>query len=328
MKTTTPAEKPSDLTMMAIMQRFSTEESARSYLESIRWPDGPFCPHCGNVDPSRVSKIEANAAKKVRAGLYCCLECHKQFTVTVGTIFEDSHIPLHKWLIAFYMMCASKTQISALQMQRHLELGSYRSAWFMCHRIRFAMQEESFDALLGGTVEADETYIGGKRRGRGRGYTGNKTAVVSLVERGGNVRSTVIARDRVSGEEMTALLKAHVQETAALNTDEAPLYKTPGQAFASHDTVNHHREEYSRRDKKTGRVATTNTVEGFFGNSKRSLDGTHHSISREHLPLYMAELDYKYNTRKVSDGERTVAGIAKIAGKRLTLRPMRGALRR
>ncbi len=177
MKTAIQTEQPADLTLMAIAQRFNTEETARAYLESVRWPSGPFCPHCGNADPARVSKIERNAAAKVRPGLHCCLECHKQFTVTVGTIFEDSHVPLHKWLIAFYMMCASKTQISALQLQRHLELGSYRTAWFMCHRIRFAMAEESFDTKLTGTVEADEAYIGGKRRGKGRGYTGNKTAV-------------------------------------------------------------------------------------------------------------------------------------------------------
>lgn len=316
-----------DLTLMQVMQRFSTEDAARSYFESIRWPDGPFCPHCGNADSERIYKVTANAEKKIRRGLYKCAECKESFTVTVGTVMEDSHIPINKWLIAFYMMCASKTQISALQLQRHLELGSYKSAWFLCQRIRYALKttEPRADGdVLTGVVEADEMYVGGKRRGRGRGYVGNKTAVVSLLERGGSVRSTVIGRDRVSGDEVTALLKAHVHETAALNTDEAPLYTTPGKSFASHDTVNHHREEYSRKDKKTGRVATTNSVEGFFGNSKRSIDGTHHSVSGKYLPLYMAELDYKYNTRKVSDGARTASGIKGVEGKRLMMRSPRG----
>jgi transposase-like protein len=245
------------------------------------------------------------------------VECDDQFTVTVGTVCEGSHIPLNKWLIAFYMMCASKTQISALQVQRHLELGSYRSAWFMCHRIRFALQDIMPADKLDGTVEADETYVGGKKRGKGRGYTGNKTAVVSLVERGGRVRSQVVAK--VTGAALDGLLKKHVAASAHLNTDEAPLYTKPGKAFASHDTVNHRAEEYVRRD-ESGRLATTNTAEGFFGNSKRSLDGTHHHVSGKHLPLYLAELDYKYNTRRETDGARTALGIPKIAGKRLMLR--------
>lgn len=311
------ATKTPDLTLLQITQRFSTEEAAREYFENLRWPNGPVCPHCGNADQDRIYKVTPNPAKKIRAGLYKCAECRDQFTVTVGTVCEDSHIPLNKWLIAFYMMCASKTQISALQVQRHLELGSYRSAWFLCHRIRFALQDIMPADKLDGTVEADETYIGGKKRGMGRRYVGNKTPVVSLVERGGRVRSTVV--HKVSGKSLDALLKRHVATSAHLNTDEAPAYTKPGKAFASHDTVNHHREEYVRHD-VSGRLATTNTAEGFFGNSKRSLDGTHHHVSGKHLDLYLAELDYKYNTRKGTDGARTVGGIQKMAGKRLMLR--------
>ncbi|MBI3440413.1 MAG: IS1595 family transposase [Proteobacteria bacterium] len=302
---------------MQITQRFSTEEAARHYFERLRWPDGPVCPHCGNADRKRIYKVTPNPAKKIRAGLYKCAECRDQFTVTVGTVCEDSHIPLNKWLIAFYMMCASKTQISALQVQRHLELGSYRSAWFMCHRIRFALQDIEPTDKLGGTVEADETYIGGKRRGMGRRYVGNKTPIVSLVERGGRVRSQVV--NKVTGAALDHLLRRHVSPSARLNTDESPAYKKPGKRFASHETVNHRLEEYVRRD-KSGRLATTNTAEGFFGNSKRSLDGTHHHVSSGHIPLYIAELDYKYNTRKVSDGERTIGSIQRMTGKRLMLR--------
>ena len=273
--------KSNDLSLMEIARRFSTEESARDYFERLRWPNGPVCPHCGNADQGRVYKVTPNLEKKIRAGLYKCAECRDQFTVTVGTVCEDSHIPLNKWLIGFYIMCASKTQISALQLQRQLELGSYRTAWFMCHRIRFALQDVTPTDKLDGTVEADETYIGGKRRGMGRRYVGNKTPVVSLVERGGRVRSQVV--HKVTGDALGKLLKQHVAKSAHLNTDESPLYKKSGKTFASHDTVNHSIEEYARND-KSGRLATTNTAEGFFGNSKRSLDGTHHHVSGQHIP--------------------------------------------
>jgi hypothetical protein len=201
---------------------------------------------------------------------------------------------------------------------RHLELGSYRSAWFLCHRIRFALKDMMPTDQLSGTVEADETWIGGRVRGRGRRYIGNKTTVVSLVERGGRVRSQVL--DMVSGRVLTYLLRKNVAATSHLNTDESGLYSKSGKHFASHDTVNHGAEEYVRHDGTTGRLATTNTAEGFFGNTKRSIDGTHHHVSRKYLPLYLAEFDHKYNTRKDSDGERTENGIRRIAGKRLMLR--------
>jgi transposase-like protein len=151
----------SDLTLVQIAQRFLTEEAARQYFEKLRWPNGPVCPHCGNENQTRVYKVTPNPAKKIRAGLYKCADCLQGFTVTVGTVCEDSHIPLNKWLIGFYMMCASKTQVSALQVQRQLEIGSYRSAWFMCHRIRVALQDIMPTGRLDGIVEADETCIGG-----------------------------------------------------------------------------------------------------------------------------------------------------------------------
>ncbi len=307
-----------ELTLITVMQRFSTEEAARDYFETMRWPNGPVCPHCGNADAGRVYKVTANPAKKIREGLYKCAECEQGFTVTVGTVMEDTHLPLNKWLIAFYMMCASKTQVSALQLQRQLEIGSYRSAWFLCHRIRYALKDSDPRNLLTGTVEADETYVGGKVRGKGRGYTKNKTAVVSLVERGGSVRSHVV--DNVTGDGITKLLKANIDVSAHLNTDQSPVYTAVGKEFASHDVVNHSIEEYARDDAETGRKATTNTAEGFFGNSKRSIDGTHHHISKKHAHLYFSELDYKYNTRKVTDGARAVGGIKKMEGKRLMLR--------
>lgn len=305
-----------DLTLIQIAAKFATEEAARDYFEKLRWPNGPECPHCGNADQERIWKATPNRKAKIRTGLHKCAECRDTFTVTVGTVCEDSHIPLNKWLIGFYMMCASKTQVSALQLQRQLEIGSYRTALFMCHRIRFALADVLPAAKLGGTVEADETYIGGKKRGMGRRYTGNKTPVVSLVERNGRVRSRVATR--VTGDAIGRLLKDNLASDARLYTDESPVYTKPGKDFAAHETVNHSEEQYASYI--AGEVITTNTVEGFFGNTKRSIDGTHHSVSRKHLPLYLAELDYKYNTREMTDGARTAVAIPKIVGKRLMLR--------
>jgi transposase-like protein len=289
MKRRTGGQNGDDLTLLSIMARFSTEEAARTYFEQVRWPGGPRCPHCGNADQTHIYKLKANPEKKVRPGIYKCAACDAQFTVTVGTVCEGSHVGLNKWLIAFYMMCSSKTQVSALQLKRQLEIGSYQTAWFMCQRIRYALKDIFPADKLDGTVEADETYIGGKVRGKGRAYTGNKTPVVALIERGGRVRSRVVSK--VTGAALDRLLASHVAPSACLNTDESPLYAKPGTTFAAHDTVNHSAEEYARHDRQTGRLASTNTAEGFFGNTKRSIDGTHHFTSRKHLPLYLAEFD-------------------------------------
>lgn len=306
---------PAELTLLEIARRFSTEEQARDYFERIRWPNGPVCPHCGNS--TRIYSRTANASTRTRPGLYACGECRDTFTVTVGTVMESSHIPLNKWLIGFYMMCASKTQVSALQLQRQLEIGSYRTALFMCHRIRYALKDVEQRAPLTGEVEVDETYIGGKAKGKGRGYTGNKIAVVSLVQRGGNIRSVVAPK--VTGKLINSLLQQHVSPEAHLNTDESPLYARAVEHVASHAKVNHSEDDYAHYDYRSKRTVTTNTVEGFFGNSKRSIDGTHHHVSQQHLHLYAAELDFKYNTRKETDGRRTVKGIGRIEGKRLMM---------
>lgn len=305
-----------DLTLLKVMALYSTAGDARRYFERMRWPNGPSCPHCGNGCQRRIYRVTPSPSKKIRPGLYKCAECRKWFTVTVGTVMEKTHIPLTKWLWAFYLMCASKTQISALQLQRQLEIGSYRTAWFLCHRIRFALKGQKRKKKLSGTVEADETYFGGKVHGHGRRYVGNKAIVVSMVERSGDVRSSVVKT--VNGKEMDRLLRDNIEASARLNTDESRVYTRTGEAFASHETVNHSIEEYARHDEKTGRLVTTNTVEGFFGNTKRSLDGTHHHVTRKYLGLYMAEIDHKYNTRHLSDGKRTELGIKMIEGKRLT----------
>lgn len=303
---------PDGLTLMQIMERFQTVDAARAYLEAIRWPNGPVCPHCGNADAARIYAIEANAAAKVRAGLRECAECKRQFTVTVGTIFEDSKVPLNKWLIAWYLLCSSKKGFSAAQLQRTLGLGSYRTAWFMLHRIRFAMKDPCFAGALKGTVECDETWIGGKVRGMGRGYRDNKVPVVTLVERSGRVRSRSV--DRVTGENLGAVLAANVDPKATLMTDDYGGYKKPGKMFSKHKVVRHKAGEYVRG------TAHTNTVEGFFGNMKRGINGIYHHVGRQYIDQYLGEFDFRYNMRKTTDGARTVAGIRKAEGKRLMLK--------
>ena len=303
---------PKNLTLDDIMQRFASDDKAREYLSAIRWPNGPVCPHCKNADAKRIWKIEANEAKSIRPGLYHCAECKGQFTVTVGTIFEDSHIPLRKWLVAWHLLNSSKKGISALQIQRMLGLGSYRTAWMMMHKIRFALQDPVFSGKLGGTVEADETYVGGKTKGHGRHYMGNKTPVVSLVERGGRVRSQVMRH--VNGKNLKAVLHAHVDKSANVMTDDFRGYRKAAAAFASHQSVNHSAGEYAR-----GPV-NTNSVEGYFSLLKRGVVGTFHHVSAKHLPLYLAEFDHRHNFRGVTDGERTVAGLRKVEGKRLMYR--------
>ncbi len=308
-------ETPPDLTLVQILQHFSTDEKARQYLEAVRWPDGPFCPHCGNADTDRIHAIKANVASKVRPGLYECGECREQFTVTVGTIFHGSKVPLRKWLVAFYLLCSSKKGFSALQLQRTLEIGSYRTAWFMFHRIRYALGDAVVEDKLSGIVEADETYIGGRRRGTKRGRPGpdsHKTPVVSLVERGGKVRSMKMAR--VTAKNIGAALQEYVEPSSTLMSDEYPIYDKAGRKFAAHGRVNHSLGEYVNGD------AHVNTAEGFFSLLKRGINGVYHHVGKQHLGQYLGEFDFRYNTRDLTDGQRTVEGIRKVGGKRLMLR--------
>ena len=303
---------PVDLTLDEIQSRFGTDEAARAYLEEIRWPNGIVCPHCKNADQGKFWTIKSSAVAEVRKGLRQCVECKKQFTVTVGTIFEDSHIPLRKWLVAWYLLCSSKKGISSLQIQRMLGLGSYRSALFMMHRIRFALKHPAFSEKLMGTIEVDETYVGGKSRGRG--HIQNKTAVVSLVQRDGDVRSMVM--ERVTGRNLKKFVRDNVVICSPVYTDEHQGYVGLAPKFV-HDAVKHGRKEYVR-----GNVHT-NTAEGFFSLLKRGVIGTFHQVSRKHLPLYVAEFDHRYNHRKTTDGERTVAALRLAEGKRLTLKPLK-----
>ena len=304
---------PSELTLDEINQRFADDDTARSYIETILWPNGPACPHCKNNDQTKIWKIAANKEKKIRAGLHRCAACDKEFTCTVGTIFEDSHIPLRKWLIAWYMVCSSKKGISSLQLQRNLGLGSYRTALFMTHRIRHAIQDPVFKDKLSGTVEVDETYIGGKKKYVGRGSLKGKIPVVSLLERDGRVRSQVMKR--VTGKNLKAAIHKNVKVLSEIHTDENRSYCAVRSLY-DHHTVKHAMGEYVRREKN--RLVTTNGVEGFFSLLKRGIVGTFHHVSEQHLPLYLAEFDHRHNFRKMSDGERTIEGLKKSVGKRLT----------
>jgi transposase-like protein len=245
---------------------FHDEAKAREWLEKRLWANGPVCPKCGVIDQATLME-----GKSHRHGLYQCNACREPFTVTVGTLYERSKVPLHKWLAATHLMMASKKGMSALQIGRLLGL-SKKTAWFLCHRIRESLRETSPGLLGGGgqTVEADETYVGGKVRRLGRAYVGNKTPVVALVERGGRVRSRAIKK--VTGKTLRQALNEHLDPSAHLMTDDLPAYRKPGARFASHQTVNHSADEYVR-----GNVHT-NTIEGFFSIMKRGVHGTYHHV--------------------------------------------------
>jgi transposase-like protein len=307
-------------------KQYQGEDAAREHLESLLWKNGPVCPHCGVIE--NIYKLESNpdSKHKLRKGVYKCGGCRKQFTVTVGTIFEDSHIPLHKWLLAVHLMCSSKKGISALQLQRNLELGSYRTAWFMCHRIRWAMTQSPVVEKLKGIVEVDETYVGGRQRGSGSGShhktaITNKTPVLALMERGGDVRSFPLPR--VTIKNVRPILEQHIDPNTHLVTDEHTVYYFMRDVFPEHHTVRHSDKEYSR--KEADLTVTTNTVESYFSLLKRSNYGTFHHWSQKYLGQYCAELDFRYNGRKISDDERTVKAIKGAEGKRLMLKEPKGA---
>jgi transposase-like protein len=296
---------------------FTNDEAARATLEAIRWPDGPYCPHCGNSDQEKIAKGKGKAH---RPGLYYCAACNDQFTATVGTVMERSKIPLSKWLLAIHLMGASKKGMSALQLQRMLGV-TYKTAWFLCHRIREAMKPNSVGPLggPGKIVEADESYFGGKETNkhvskRKKGNLGGKgkQVVFSLVERGGPSHSFRVAT--VTGETLRPVLFTHIDRKSALMTDQGGQYFHAGKEFDRHETVNHGKDEYVRGD------AHTNTAECRFSLMKRAVFGTHHSVNEAHLKRYLVEWDFKWNTRKISDGERAALAIKGVTGKRLTYR--------
>jgi transposase-like protein len=295
---------------------FTDESKARQHLEAVRWPDGPYCPHCGETQ--RVYRLNG---KSHRPGLLHCNACNEAFTVTVGTVMERSHVPLNKWVLAYRLLASSKKGFSAHQLHRTLGV-TYKTAWFMAHRIRESMREIS-PGPLGGEgkfVEADETFTGGKAKNRAYREPPPKEAVVALVERGGKVRSFHVPE--VTATTVKPIIVDAIAKDTHFRTDESGVYWKVGEEFASHKTVVHSIGEYVRGD------AHTNTIEGYFSIFKRGIYGTYHHVSQTHLKRYLCEFDFRYNERialGVNDTERAAKAIRGAAGKRLTYRQPRGA---
>ena len=301
---------------------FHNEEDAYEFIESQIWPDGPACPHCGSNE--RISKMNG---KSTRMGVYKCYACRKPFTVKVGTVFEDSHIALRLWLQAIYLMCASKKGISSNQLHRTLGV-TLKTAWFMTHRIRYAMEQRP-DSPFYGPVELDETYIGGKIRTGSQAVnktgerpkdrlsgTSNKAAVVSILQRGGSVRSYYV--QRVTAKNLKPIIEEMVADDAHLMTDTSTALASAG-AMRKHSKVNHLVKEYVRRE--NGELITTNSVEGYFSILKRGINGVYHHCGKQHLHRYLAEFDFRYNNRigkGIDDIARADKALRGIVGKRLT----------
>jgi transposase-like protein len=314
--------KDKDLNLATLSPLFADEEAARKFIESKLWPNGPVCPHCGATKVYALT-AKPESKKPVRAGVYKCAKCRKQFTVRIGTIFEDSHIPFTKWLMAMHLMTSSKKGVSSHQISREVEI-SIQSAWFLTHRIRKAMEENPGGGLLNGTVEVDEGYFGGKpRKGTGphkRGRGTDKTPVMVLVERDGKARTARV--DKITSKELKGVIKAQVDRESKIVTDEFLSYRGIGDEFAGgHSVVHHSSEQFVNEEGEH-----TNTAESFFALLKRGHYGIFHSLSKQHLFRYCNEFTFRWNNRKVSDGERMVEAIKGAEGKRLMYRESQGGI--
>jgi transposase-like protein len=313
--------KRADKIVQEIPAACADEAKAVEFLEKQRWGDSPACPHCGGV---HVYQMKGRNGERNTRYLWRCHDCKQQYTVRIGTVFEESRIALRHWCYAFWAACASKKGVSALQISRMTGV-SCKSTLFMMHRIRFAMTDDhSKPEPMTGTVEIDETYVGGKPRYKGQhnlkkcGRGTDKTPVVAMVQRNGNVRAQVMPK--VNSHNLGEAIRENVHQSARIITDESYLYRGIGKTFeGGHDSINHSAKQYANGD------ITTNTVEGFFSILKRGVIGTFHNVSKEHLHRYVGEFEYRYNTRKMSDGERTKLAIQKSEGKRLQYsQPLRG----
>jgi transposase-like protein len=304
---------------MTLQKIYTDENVARKHLEKLLWPEGPFCPHCGNSHPDRIRKL---AGKSTRPGVFKCNECEKPFSVTVGTVFESSKVPLNKWVYAVHLLTASKKGISSHQLMRMLGV-SYKTAWFMSHRIREGMRPASMTPMggAGKPVEVDETYIG-RQEGMGVDKSGfhNKNMVVTLVERGGSARS--FHTDGHSIASIVPIVRQNIRRESQLMTDQALHYRAVGKEFADHGRVNHSEYEWTRGD------IHTNTVEGYYSIFKRGMKGVYQHCSEKHLHRYLSEFDFRYSNRSalgVNDEARAEKALSGIAGKRLTYRRPRTA---
>lgn len=297
------------------MAHLQNEEAAYAFVEARIWPHGPVCPHCGGTERNKLM-----GGKATRIGLYKCYDCRSQFTVKVGTIFESSHVKLHLWLQAIFLIASSKKGISANQLHRTLGV-TLKTAWFMGHRIREAMKDGAPD-LLGGEgaiVEADETFMGPKKGEKIKNAGHHRTRVLSLVERDGKTRSFHVAN--VDGKNLKPIIMKNIAKDSHLMTDGAGHYKKIGQEFDLHESTNHTQGEYAKDSKVPGVRAHSNTVESYFAILKRGITGTYHHVSEHHLQRYLAEFDFRFSNRKalgVNDFERAVNLLLGVKGKRLT----------
>jgi transposase-like protein len=306
------------INIASLAKHFSDEASAWEFMENLRWPNGPVCPHCQH---DRAYFIKARSGERTTSTgrtsyrrLWKCASCRKQFSVLVGSIFEDSKVPLAKWLLAVYMMCSDKNGVAAFELHRTLGVTN-KTAWFMLHRIREAMANRGRLWKMHGTVVADETFVGGlnkNRHERKQADAPAKAIVLTLIDKErGQSRSRVIPD--VTGRTLKREMQRHVHPAAVLHTDSNPAYNGMGRMLSEHHTVNHKAGEYVRHGK-----ITTNQAENFFSQFKRSLDGTHHHVSVEHLQRYASEFDFRYSTRDLTDSQRMHRLMGQTGGVRLT----------
>lgn len=318
-----------EMSVLALADKLRTEADAYKLLEDLRWGDKPVCPHCGSVRKPYFLKPANGKSRKTRTGsasqrrVWKCADCRRQFSVLTGTIFHGTKIPVRTWVFVIFEMCASKNGVSAREIERKYDLTP-KSAWFMTHRIREAMKRDPLAGLLSGRIVADETWIGGDPKNRHggviqskpsrrprTGYT-DKTPVVSLISREtGEVRSRAVPK--VTGENLRAIFDEHIDQPAThLHTDAGAYYRKVVDGFAEHSYVSHKSGEYVRGD------VSTNQAENYFSQLKRSIDGTHHHVSLEHLARYLAEFDFRHTTRRLTDTERVARAIRQAGGRRLT----------
>jgi transposase-like protein len=271
--------KEQDINLVSLVERYHSEDSCRARLEELRWPAGVECPRCGSAGIARMEDRRQ----------YQCRSCRYQFSVTAGTIFHDSHLPLWKWFLAVYLIIESKKGISANQLKRTLGV-SYKTAWYLCHRIRAALNEVDAQ-LLKGIAEVDETFVGGEMHGNGRGYKGNKTVVVGAMQRGGNICLKVVrGADR---ETLHGFIRENTADgTEAIYTDEWPAYRGIADGDTEHKAVKHRSGEYARGE------VHTNSIENVWSLLKRSIIGSYHQVSAKHLDAYLDELEFRYNNRE------------------------------
>ena len=316
------------ISVLKLADQLRTEADAYKYLEQLRWGDRPVCPHCGSVRTPYFLNPENGESRKTRTGsasqrrVWKCADCRKQFSVLTGTIFHGTKIPMRTWVFVIFEMASSKNGVSAREIERKYDLTP-KTAWFLLHRIREAMKREPMAGLLSGRVVADETWYGGKPKNR-HGHDpkkhiqgmrdGDKVPIMSLISREtGEVRSHVL--NDVKPGNLRAVLHEHTDpQTTHLHTDTTLAYRSIGRDFASHDAVNHNVREWVRGD------VSTNQAESYFAQLKRSLDGTHHHVSRVHLHRYVAEFDFRFSTCKQTDTDRTMRIVGQTAGRRLTYR--------